>query len=57
MRSLYFQYAGKRKNEYRTFTNRIYMTLNEFKDIWNGLDLYDDFFAERDVAVNFNLAV
>lgn len=33
------------------------MTLNEFKDIWSTFDFYDDFFNERDVTVNFNLAI
>lgn len=33
------------------------MTVSEFKDMWSALDIYDDFFVERDVPINFNLSI
>ena len=57
MKQMYYQYAGKRKNEYKNFSNKLFMTMSEFKDLWTALDIYDDFFVERDVSVNFNLAI
>lgn len=57
MKNLYNKYARSRKNEWKKYTNKKFMVLKEFLDIWNYYEVYDDYFVERDVYTSFNLAI
>jgi len=39
------------------FTTKKFLNLTEFTEIWKYLNLFDDLFSERDIAVSFNYAI
>jgi hypothetical protein len=51
---LYNAWAGKRKAEAKKFTNKKFMTVQEFRDLWVYYNIFDDLFVERDISIIYN---